>query len=141
MPDAKGIDDSKVKSLETQAAQTKETFIQLMDDDFNSAGALGAIFELIRAVNQARADGATDAQLEKPQAQLKELIGVLGLRLDAPKGGNSDAVPFIELLVKLRQDLRASKQWSLADQLRDQLLELGVIIEDSKAGVSWRWKE
>jgi cysteinyl-tRNA synthetase len=141
MPDAKGIDDSKVKSLETQAAQTKETFIQLMDDDFNSAGALGAIFELIRAVNQTRADGATDAQLEKPQAQLKELIGVLGLRLDAPKGGNSDAVPFIELLVKLRQDLRASKQWSLADQLRDQLLELGVIIEDSKAGVSWRWKE
>ena len=141
MPEAKGIDDSKVKTLETQAAQTKETFIQVMDDDFNSAGALGAMFELVRAINQSRADGATNSQLEKTQSQLKELIGVLGLRLEEPKGGSSDAVPFIELLVQLRQDLRASKEWSHADRLRDQLLTLGVIIEDSKAGVSWRWKE
>ena len=141
LPDAKGIEGKKVKALEDKARQTRESFIQSMDDDFNSSGALAAIYELVRGINQARADGATDPQLEKPQAGLKELIGLLGLRLEAPKGEKSDAVPFIDLLVKLRQNLRESKQWSLADQLRDQLSELGVIIEDSKAGVSWRWKE
>jgi len=141
LPDSKGLDESKLKTLDAQIPQTKESFIQTLDDDFNSAGALAAIYELVRVINQARAEGATNSQLENSQAMLKELTGVLGLRLEAPKGRNSDAVPFIELFVKLRQNLRESKQWSLADQLRDQLIELGVIIEDSKAGVSWRWKD
>ena len=141
LPESKGLDESKLKTLDAQIPLTKESFIQAMDDDFNSAGALATIYELVRVINQARADGATNSQIDKSQVMLKELIGVLGLRLETPKGSNSDAIPFIELLVKLRQNLRNSKQWSLADQLRNQLIELGVIIEDSKAGVSWRWKE
>ena len=52
----------------------------------------------------------------------------------------SDAAPFIELLLEVRQELRAQKLWALSDQIRDQLIDLNVIIEDSREGTTWRWK-
>ena len=58
-----------------------------MDDDFNSAGALGNLFDLVRVINQARADGATNDELQTAQAELNELTGVLGLRLKATQQG------------------------------------------------------
>jgi cysteinyl-tRNA synthetase len=141
LPEATGLDEKNAKVLEEQSQQARDSFIKSMDDDFNSAGALAALYELVREINQARGDGASNPQLQKPQAQLKELISVLGLKLERVNREKADAIPFVELLVRLRKDLRDSKQWTLADQLRDQLSELGIIIEDSKAGVSWRWKE
>ena len=82
--------------------------------------------------------GATDEQLAPVQAALRELTGVLGLRL-AEKTGSGDADKFIDLLVEVRSEARAGKLWALSDMIRDKLKELGVTIEDSKDGTSWRY--
>ena len=111
-----------------------------MDDDFNSAGALGHLFDLVRAINQARSENATPEQLQAAQDTLRELTGVFGLRLEQGQQEKQAADPFIDLLVSLRTDLRKQKLWSLSDQVRDRLNELGVIIEDTKEGSTWRYE-
>jgi cysteinyl-tRNA synthetase len=140
-PEAKGLSEKQVFTLTEQAGKAKDSFIKAMDDDFNSAAALAAIFALVRTINQSRADGAVNYQLEASQGILKELTGILGLKLIPSAHENPGAAPFIELLVELRKNLREAKQWDLADQVRDQVKKLGVIMEDSKEGVSWRWKD
>jgi cysteinyl-tRNA synthetase len=120
---------------------TRQKFIEAMDDDFNTAGALGHLFDLVRNINQARDAGVDDAGLIPAQSLLLELTGVLGLQLEQgsqPDDGN--AAVFIDLLVEVRAELRTQKLWTLSDQIRDQLAELGVILEDSKTGTTWRWK-
>jgi cysteinyl-tRNA synthetase len=112
-----------------------------MDDDFNTAGAMGHLFDLVRSINQARDMGFANAELAAAQELLIELTGVLGLQLERqPETNTGEVAPFIELLLNIRQELRAQKLWALSDQIRDQLAELGIIIEDSREGVNWRWK-
>ena len=140
---AAGAPDEVVAALNGQAAAAKEGFIAAMDDDFNAAAALGRLFDLVRAINQARDGGATAAQLQPAQEALRELAGVLGLDLTKQppqKQGNAEAAPFIDLLIEIRTDLRAAKQWALADKIRDRLTEMGVLLEDTPGGTLWRWK-
>ncbi|NPV76678.1 MAG: cysteine--tRNA ligase [Anaerolineae bacterium] len=141
LPAAAGAPEPALKSLQTQMAATESGFIEAMDDDFNSAGALAHLFDLVRAVNQARAEGATDEQLQPPQALLRKLCGVLGLRLEEKTAqGGGAAEPFIQLLIELRLELRKQKLYPLSDLVRNRLAELGVILEDTKDGTSWRWQ-
>jgi cysteinyl-tRNA synthetase len=119
---------------------TRSGFEDSMDDDFNSAGALGYLFELVRVINQVRSDGARDSDLEPAQTLLRELTAVLGLRLEKAEGGGQAANPFIDLLIELRIQLRAQKQYAFSDQIRDRLQALGVVLEDSKDGTIWRWQ-
>ncbi len=109
-----------------------------MDDDFNTAGALAALFELVKSINTARDNGAQDDQLLPAQNMLRTLTGVLGLRLQEKKG-SADADGFINLLIEVRSEVRKQKLWALSDQIRDRLKELGVMIEDGKEGTTWRW--
>jgi len=128
-------------SLEMQVQATRAGFINAMDDDFNTAGALGHLFDLVRVINQARDAQAPQSALYQAQMLLRELAeDVFGLRLERQEAENIGAEPYIELLVDLRSQLREQKLWELADQLRDHLAELDVIIEDSKDGTSWHWK-
>ena len=120
------------------ASATKQRFLEAMDDDLNAAGALGALFDLARDINRARDEGRS---LDDAQATLRELAGVLGLTLEEPLVGEGAAAgPFIDLLVELRNDLRDARQYELSDKLRDRLLEMGVILEDSAQGTRWRRK-
>jgi cysteinyl-tRNA synthetase len=111
-----------------------------MDDDFNSSGALAQFFELVRVINQTRADGATDVELKTAQDTLLELTGVLGLTLQQEKQTGQKADSFVDLLIEIRKDLRENKQWALSDKVRDRLVELGVVLEDGKGGTLWHWK-
>jgi cysteinyl-tRNA synthetase len=110
-----------------------------MDDDFNTPLALAGVYELIKAINTARDNGATQDQLQPAQATLRELTGVLGLRLQEKQGTGSDADKFIDLLVEVRGEVRKQKLWQLSDLIREQLKERGVTIEDTKEGTKWRW--
>jgi cysteinyl-tRNA synthetase len=110
-----------------------------MDDDFNSAGALGSMFDLVRVINQARAAGATIDELKPAQDKLRELTNVFGLVLSESSGNASQADPFIDLLIELRSNLRNDKLWAYSDLIRDRLKNLGVTMEDSKDGTTWRW--
>ena len=136
-PQAAGLADNS--TLDEAAKAARSGFEASMDDDFNSAGALGHLFELVRVINQARADGASDDQLKPAQDVLEELTGVLGLTLRSEKGSQA-ADAFINLLVEVRQDVRQAKLWELSDKIRDQLAELGVQVEDAKGGSTWYWK-
>ena len=140
LPGAKGADEGAIESLNQQAQATRENFIQSMDDDFNTAGALGHLFELVRAVNQARSAGATDEQLASAQSTFRELTSVLGLRLNETDQENQAADPFIDLLVEIRGEMRKQKLWAMSDLIRDRLVELDVAIEDSKEGSSWHYQ-
>ena len=140
LPGAAGAPQTSLDLLGSQAEATEQGFIQSMDDDFNSSGALAQLFEMVRVINQARADGATDEQLSGAQQQLLKLTGVLGLTLEKPDEGGHVADGFIDLLVEIRKDLRVNKLWQLSDKVRDRLAEMGVVLEDSKEGTSWHWK-
>jgi cysteinyl-tRNA synthetase len=137
-PSAKGLPAGTASELTSQAESTKRSFTDAMDDDFNTPLAMAALHELVKAINTARDNNATDEQLRPAQATLRELTGVLGLRLQE-KTGSGDADKFIDLLVEVRSEVRKQKLWALSDQIRDQLKELGVMIEDSKDGTTWRW--
>ena len=136
---ASGAPPETIKWLADQSETAQQGFTEAMDDDINSAGALAALFELVRVINTARDIGSTDAQLEPAQQTLRSLTGVLGVRLEEKKASGGDADKFIALLVEVRDEARKQKNWALSDLIRDRLKELGVAIEDSKDGTSWRW--
>jgi cysteinyl-tRNA synthetase len=117
-------------------APYRERFLEGMDEDLNTPKALGALFELAREVNRARDEGRP---IQKAQAALIDLAGILGLTLTEPEVGLA-AAPFIELLVRTRDDLRNAKQFELADRIRSGLGELGITLEDTAQGTVWRRK-
>lgn len=137
---ASGTGDLPNSALDATVTSTRTAFEAAMDDDFNSAGALGALFELVRAINAARDTGSAGPSFDAAQATLRELAGVLGLTLEQAAGTGGEATPFVDLLVRTRGELRAAKQYALADQLRTQLAELGVVLEDTPNGTAWRWE-
>ena len=135
---SKGLPAGSAAELTSQAESTKQSFTDAMDDDFNTPLAIAALHELVKAINTARDNGATDEQLTTAQKTLRDLTGVLGLQLKE-KTGSGDADKFIDLLVEVRSEVRKQKLWAMSDQIRDKLKELGVTIEDSKEGTKWRW--
>lgn len=135
---AKGMPAGSAAELAFQAEAIQQAFTEAMDDDFNTASALAALFELVKAVNIARDAGATGEQLQPAQKTLRTLTSVLGLKL-AEKAGAAGADKFIDLLLEIRAELRKQKLWALSDVIRDKLATLGVTIEDNKEATSWRW--
>jgi cysteinyl-tRNA synthetase len=135
---AKGLSAEAASGLAAQAESTKQAFTSAMDDDFNTPLALAALYELVKAINTARDQGATDEQLQPAQQTLRELTSVLGLRL-AEKTGSSEQEAQVNVLIAERNEARKQKQWARSDQIRDQLRALGVTIEDTKEGTKWRW--
>jgi cysteinyl-tRNA synthetase len=129
-----------IDALNEQMTATKAGFEGSMDDDFNSAGALSQLFDLVRAINTARAENVTEDLLSKAQSMLRELSVVLGLELDMDKKEKTSADPFVDYLVELRTAIRKQKLYELSDQVRDRLLTLHVIIEDTKDGSTWHWE-
>ncbi|MEX2238641.1 MAG: cysteine--tRNA ligase [Dehalococcoidia bacterium] len=115
-------------------APYRERFIEAMEDDLNTAGALGVLFDLSREINRSLDEGHGVGQA---QQSLIELAGILGLKLQDERR-DGDLGPFIDLLIELRGELRGARQYELADLLRDRLAGLGVTIEDTPAGTEWR---
>jgi cysteinyl-tRNA synthetase len=134
-----------VDALREATENARVAFETAMDDDFNTAGAIAALFELSRAINSARTAGVTGPFYDAAQHTLRELGGVLGLTLQAPAAaegaGDVAARPFIDLLVAVRSDLRAAKQWALSDKIRNDLKGLGVVIDDTPEGAKWRFEQ
>ncbi|MFN0096139.1 MAG: cysteine--tRNA ligase [Dehalococcoidia bacterium] len=109
-------------------------FEAAMDNDLNTAQALALLFELARDVNRSRDEGQP---FGATQGLLRELAGVLGFSLAAVEGPAQAADPFIALLVDVRRELRAAKQWALGDRIRDGLKGLGVELKDGPEGTTW----
>jgi cysteinyl-tRNA synthetase len=125
---------------ELLAARERATtqFTSLMDDDLNTAGGIAQLHELAREINRARESGVGEAGIVEAQRTLLRLAGVLGLTLEEARV-DLTAKPFIDLLVQVRRDLRAAKQFALSDQLRADMQKLGIVIEDRADGSTWRY--
>jgi cysteinyl-tRNA synthetase len=114
----------------------EQRFIEAMDDDFNTAQAIAALFALSKEINR----GAEEStNVTEAQQTLLKLAGVLGLTLKEKARAISDAHPFISLLVSTRDDLRRNQQWQLADDIRRKLTDLGVTLEDTPQGTTWKF--
>jgi cysteinyl-tRNA synthetase len=118
-------------------------FEQAMDDDFNTPVALAVLFDLARDLNKAKTHEPEKVGILA--ASLKRLASLLGILQDGPeaflKGSGSNEVDDkqIEQQIKARQDAKKAKDWTLADNIRNELKEQGVILEDSPDGTtSWR---
>src|SRR3990172_7347611 len=98
------------QALSGEADAARPRFIDAMEDDFNTPSALAALFDLVRAINQARDAGLAAEQLAAGQTVLRELAGVLGLRLDLRRETSGDSAPYIQLLVEIRDELRKTRQ-------------------------------
>ena len=115
--------------------QRREQFIRAMDDDLNTADAIAALFELAKDINVRVAAGIAREEGEAALTLFGELTGVLGL-LYAREKENGDAE--VEALIAARAQARARKDWAEADRIRDQIKELGIVLEDTPQGVKWR---
>ncbi len=128
----------QAEALSRARVAAQSGFEAAMDDDFNTPAALAQLFDLARAINQARDAGLGSGPLEEAQSTLRQLASVLGLTLDSSALRRQDIAPFVDLLVETRQQLRDIQQWELADRIRDQLAELGIELEDTRDGTLWR---
>ncbi len=139
------------QGLPPEVADHRARFLEAMDDDFNTGGAFGELFELVRALNRYVDTEQLDAGTAKAEAlelfrkgmkTLRELSELLGLFLEAPSSssGSDDSLtgPLIELLIDLRAQARQQKNFGMADHIRDRLAELGVTLEDRPGGTDWK---
>ena len=133
-------EDWKNEKLQEKTNQVKALFQEAMEDDFNTASALGHIFDFVKEINQARDQGADEESLQEAQNILKELTGVFGLELELPEAQGGEASQYIDLLVEIREKLRENKLWELSDVIRDKLDSLDVVLEDTSQGTTWHWK-
>ncbi len=129
---------SPADALCEEADAARREFVTAMDDDLNSPRAIARVFELARTINQARDSGTAAQPIAYAQGVLHELVDVLGLTLKEPTGP-AEAEPLIALLVEVRKEMRAAKQWALADSIRDRLAKLGVVLEDGSQGTTWKY--
>ncbi|MCD9551111.1 cysteine--tRNA ligase [Photobacterium carnosum] len=119
-------------------------FKEAMDDDFNTPEAYSALFDMAREINRLKTDDVTAASLLG--ARMRELADILGLLSQDPETflqggvGEDDNVTEIEGLIQQRLDARAAKDWPAADDARDKLLAMGIILEDGAQGTTWRRK-
>ena len=115
----------------------KDKFIEAMDDDLNTADAISHIFSLVREVNSnINGESASSKELiEKSVALIIELTDVLGIEYGTEEDELSKEV---EALIEKRQEARKNKDFALADEIRDKLTEMGIILEDTRQGVKWR---
>ena len=120
-------------------------FETAMDDDFNTAGALAAVFDLVSEVNKQLTSKAPDAaMLHVARRDLVTILNALGIRTERatkPSASDSgDSLKLVDLLLQVRQDVRAAKLWPVSDKIRNGLKELGYEVEDLPGG-KWTVKK
>ena len=112
----------------------RQQLIDAMEDDLNTADAIAALFELVRDINVAVADAPSRGLCEQALSLLNELCGVLGLLYDR-KQEMLDAD--VEAMIAARAEARKQKNWAESDRIRDELKEMGIVLEDTPQGVKW----
>jgi cysteinyl-tRNA synthetase len=127
-----GMTDEEKKAVDS-FDEYRGKFIEAMDDDLNTADGISAVFELVSAINQTVAGGASKEFAKKAEDVLMEFCDVLGL---LQQEENTDAIdPEIQKLVDERQEARKAKNFARADEIRDQLKAQGITLKDTPQGV------
>ena len=140
---------SEAVELPAQMEQLRRKFEEAMDDDFNTAAAIGTLFDMLKAINTAIHLIATEQVLsvesvtpvEQGIATIKTLAGILGLTFAEQdhRGAETEQTlvnQLMELILELRKDARTQKNWAMADRIRDGVAQLGIQIKDHPGGES-----
>jgi cysteinyl-tRNA synthetase len=138
--------------IERQVHELRQQFLEAMDDDFNTGGAIGVLFELVRTLNKFVDDAGLETSgksatadannLRLGASKLRELAAILGLfslPLDASRTATDDDLTgkLMALIIDVRASARKGKNFAMADQIRDGLAALGITIEDRPTGTEW----
>ena len=124
------IDSNLIKKIDDK----RSLFIKAMDDDLNTADALSHIFDLVSIINTNVDEGSAKESIDYAYKTFMDLVNVLGLLYR-----NIEEVDdWIENLIEERQEARKNKDFQRADAIRDQLLEEGIELEDTRTGVVWK---
>ena len=116
----------------------KEKYIEKMDDDFNTADAITAIFDLIKDTNTNINGNSSKELAQKALELIRELGGPLGILQKSTKADLADEAEEIEALIQQRQEARKNKDFALADKIRDDLKARNIVLEDTPQGVRWK---
>ena len=135
-------------ALRDKVKELREAFMEAMRDDFNTALAISHMFALAKEINiyhkavvdaGIKPDGKLVALLNAVLAEMCSIIGVLE-KTAAPaeeEAGDSKEAELVEMLIAMRQDARKNKNYALADELRNKLSEIGIVLQDTPQGVKW----
>ena len=121
--------------LFAQTDRFKENFEKAMEDDFNTADAIAAIFDFVKFINTNTDGNSSKEYLEKLHDRLATLADVLGIIVDRDEEMLDEE---IEALIEERQTARKNRDFARADQIREELLAKGIVLEDTREGVKWR---
>ncbi|MDZ7671450.1 MAG: cysteine--tRNA ligase [Halanaerobiales bacterium] len=132
-------------NLLEEVKELKEDFLSAMDDDFNTALASGVLHEIATKINKTINDsgfiltGDVYKQLNKVNDIFNELINILGLKLDGYDSGikSEKFNELVNYVLNLREEARSNKNWELADKIRDDLLDMGIEVNDTPRGTEW----
>ncbi|MFO7916100.1 MAG: cysteine--tRNA ligase [Candidatus Krumholzibacteriales bacterium] len=129
----------ELRRLEELAGETEKRFMEAMDDDFNSAEAIGHVFHLVREFNRVRSMPEADLASHPDTAEkILEVMGrfntILGLFRDGLPAAEAEIPDEVMKLVRERDQARKDRDWEKADRLRDRVQELGYVIEDGPGG-------
>ena len=130
----KELSGEEKKNLETKEELVKK-FEAAMDDDFNTADAISAVFELVKLSNSTISEESAKAYLSELKKEIETLCGVLGIITEKKKEALDSE---IEAMIEARQQARKSKNFALADEIRGKLLDMGIVLEDTREGVKWK---
>lgn len=133
---------SDLNELKETLEISKDKFVRCMDEDFNTAGGIGAIFELVKELNKASevekisriGFEVLENTVEYIRVVMEEVFGVL-LKVEVQVGDMTTEL--IEFLLELRREARDNKDWAFSDKVRDRLLEMGIKIKDGKEKTTW----
>ena len=123
------------KAILEESGRFVEKFENAMDDDFNTADGISAVFELVKYINTKADETSSRELLEQLSQRMEQLCGILGIVLEEKEEILDEE---IERLIAERQAARKEKNFARADEIRGILLEQGIILEDTREGVKWK---
>ena len=135
LKNAEGSLSEAESAVKNEALTYQAKFDEAMSDDFNTADGLAAIFELVKFINSNISESSSKALLEALKEELLCLTDICGLIVEKEEELLDSA---IEALIEERQAARKAKNFARADEIRDELLSQGIVLEDTREGVKWK---
>lgn len=135
---AADTDAEALAAITAEFNSVRAKFCEAMDDDLNTADAIGTLFDLVRYINKEVLTGEPTKQaVAEAIAVFDELTGVLGIVYNEKTDDADDDAAEIENLIAERTAARKEKNWARADEIRNKLTEMGIVLEDTPQGVKW----